>query len=357
MKKKLLLIALALGVSITSSTAQSSKKWVCSSAQRQMYMKNAYNLTTEQALRYEAAVQEKTAKEAAIKNKVISYSKYAEEMAAIRLAFRKVVKTIFDKSQFAVWTQNTRQEWYRFIGEDLLIPVDKVLRIMAANDQYTENINALGAGSLPQQQKREQENELGLQFRRNVTQILGENTAKVFMYEKLVQRAAVSNMNKYKTSYNEGLKIAEAERDFRQLRTEIIKKGLRSDERKEALAANDANKQKAIDASLSENTRKKWKAINDNQLNYSLANDYGLTSTQIAQFKEHYNRYAIADYKIQKAKITIGEKTTKWTEANKEFCNNVKPLFGTEAYNKWYGNRMFDFERGIKGRIDRANKK
>ena len=98
----------------------------------------------------------------------------------------------------------------------------------------------------------------------------------------------------------------------------------------------------------------KWKTINNSYLDYVLAKRYGLSKSQVNQFKNAYNVYAIEEYKINnQKKLSDSEKTEKLKKADDEFCEKVRPLFKNSLYKKWKGKRMHDFKQ----RMEKKNRK
>ena len=101
----------------------------------------------------------------------------------------------------------------------------------------------------------------------------------------------------------------------------------------------------AVPAQIAE----KWLSVNNSLLEYTLAKRYGLNKTQINQYKNAYNSYAIEEYKVindQKG-LPTSERADKLREANDIFCERVRPLFKTSSYKKWKGKRVYDFEQRV----------
>lgn len=80
-----------------------------------------------------------------------------------------------------------------------------------------------------------------------------------------------------------------------------------------------------------------------------------MNKTQIGQFKNAYNVYAIEEYKIinEQKKLSVSEKTERLKKANEEFCEKVRPYFKDNSYKRWKGKRMYDFKQ----RMEQKNRK
>ena len=136
-------------------------------------------------------------------------------------------------------------------------------------------------------------------------------------------------------------------------RQEVWRERLKN--RNEKLQEIEDNKLNAIKKDLPVQVAEKWKAVNNSYLEYILTKRYGLNKTQIGQFKDAYNAYAIEEYKIinEQKRLSASEKTERLKKNNEEFCEKVRPYFKGNSYKKWKGKRMYDFKQ----RIERKNKK
>ncbi len=111
----------------------------------------------------------------------------------------------------------------------------------------------------------------------------------------------------------------------------------------------EANELKDIKQAVPAQIAEKWLSVNNSLLEYTLAKRYGLNKTQINQYKNAYNSYAIEEYKVindQKG-LPTSERADKLREANDIFCERVRPLFKTSSYKKWKGKRVYDFEQRV----------
>ncbi|MEY8685751.1 hypothetical protein AB9N12_06275 [Bacteroides sp. AN502(2024)] len=185
-----------------------------------------------------------------------------------------------------------------------------------------------------------------------ILQVLGIENGNWYITYKELGIRALDNMDKYGATYNEGYQIAQIEIDYAKQRKKIWEDHPKN--RNEKLQAIEENKLNAIKKAVSTQISERWISINNSHLEYLLTKRYGLSKSQIIQFKNAYNTYAIEEYKIihDQKKLSTSEKVNLLRNANNAFSRKVRPLFKDSSYKKWEGKRTHDFKQRIERKLN-----
>ena len=132
-------------------------------------------------------------------------------------------------------------------------------------------------------------------------------------------------------------------------RKAVYEEEIKFAQKEEKLFALDDQKAEEVRQAVSQEVADRWFVITKNQLDYTLQKRYGLDKSQITRFKTAYNIYAIEEYRILgDKKLSTADKLQQLSDANRQFCETVQPLFASEAYTRWQGWRQYTFDRKMK---------
>lgn len=345
------LALLLLGGSIAYSQSISS----IDVGKRTEYMMKMYKIHRLKAEKYEKQILPALECEnEQLKNQQINSSKFKEEQKKIYKKYGDMVSQVFSKGRYKTWSSCTQElERYHVLSETKFIPLEKMRALYKAESVWEKERDKMLTETIDEQRKIENVKSMLSNLNEQIRKILGMESGNWYIAYKEMTFRALDNMDKYGATYNEGYRIAEIEADYSKQRQEVWRERLKN--RNEKLQEIEDNKLNAIKKDLPVQVAEKWKAVNNSYLEYILTKRYGLNKTQIGQFKDAYNAYAIEEYKIinEQKRLSASEKTERLKKNNEEFCEKVRPYFKGNSYKKWKGKRMYDFKQ----RIEQKNKK
>ena len=344
------LFLLLLGGSIVYSQSISSVDF----GKRKEYMMKTYKIHRLKADKYEQQILPSLEREnEQLKNNRISSAKFKEEQKKLYKKYGAMVSQVFSKGRYKTWSSCTQElERYHVLSETKLIPLAKMRALHKLESEWEKRRDSMLTESGDEAKKLEDSEKMLSNLNAQIRQILGEENGNWYIAYKEMAFKALDHMDKYGATYNEGYRIAEIETACSQKRKKIWEE--LTENRNEKLQKIEDSKLSAIQNAVPIQVVEKWKTINNSYLDYVLAKRYGLSKSQVNQFKNAYNVYAIEEYKINnQKKLSDSEKTEKLKKADDEFCEKVRPLFKNSLYKKWKGKRMHDFKQ----RMEKKNRK
>lgn len=319
---------------------------------QQMYMRETYGLTTVQLDRYEIILKNTKKEMDKLKDERLSSKEYVSALIVLFKGYEAQVAKVFDSNQYNLWCNSVMaNERYQVLSEDKFIPKEQMYALHMAEQQWMEERRCLWKSSEKENVKHEKNSELLKKMQGKIRSILGIHYGDWYIEAKALHLNTLRNMDKYGASYKEAYKIAEIEYEYSKKRKAILAKNIKyNSEREEELICNDEEKLETIKRILPSEIANKWASLSYFSLDYALKKRYGLNKSQITQYKNAYNIYTIEEYRIiyEQKDLTSSEKKRKLSEANTLFCETVRPLFKADAFTKWEGRRLYDFERRVK---------
>lgn len=313
-------------------------------------MMKTYKINSLKADKYEQDVLPALEREKEqLKNKKISSAKFKEEQKKLYKKYGMIVSEAFSKGRYKTWSSCTQElERYHVLSETKLIPIEKMRALYKAESEWEKEREQMWAGAGEELKKHQVTEDMLTNLNKRIREILGIEDGNWYIFYKRLTFAALDNMDKYGVSYNDAFAIAKIEETHKQRRINILNSRKKNAEKEVEFMTLDDKMTKEIAAAVP-SASARWKKVNNARLDYSMKTKYGLTQTQITQFKTAYNKYAIEEYKIiSQKKLSDSDKYNQLSLLSDDFCKTVNPLFQAENYKKWYGWWKYDFERKMK---------
>ena len=349
MNRHLILIFMVLSLCMGRTGVWAQGADADAKAGRERYLKENYGLTSGQIAAYEAVLADLERQDKAFKDRRISSKEYEKLRVALYKGYERQVAAIFTPRQYDEWCNTVRaHERYRVLSEERHVPKEQMYALHEAEQGWLEERAALWQGSEDESLKHRRNRELLADLQAKIRTILGQQEGDWYIETKALILRALSNMDKYGATYHEAYRAAEIENLYTRKRKAILAENTRHySEKEEKMLQNDEAREQAIRQALPAEVADRWSSVNRSYLDYALAKRYGLDKSQITSYKEAYNAYAITEYSIiyEDKKLSADEKLEKLNEANRVFCEAVRPLFAADAYTKWEGWRKYSFER------------
>lgn len=344
MKKIILSLTLLLVGSISYSQSFSN----VDVGKHKEYMMKTYKLDSKKADVYEQILSSLKQENEQLKNRRISSDRFKDEQKKIYKKYGEIISQAFSKGKYRPWSSCTQElERYHVLSETKFIPIEKMRSLYKVEHKSKKTRDQLWKGMSDELEKLKKIEELLAELNKHILEILGTDNGNWYLSYKMLIYGALDNMGKYGATYNEGYLIAQIESNYSRQRKQIWND--RPKNRHDKLQEIEANELKDIKQAVPAQIAEKWLSVNNSLLEYTLAKRYGLNKTQINQYKNAYNSYAIEEYKVindQKG-LPTSERADKLREANDIFCERVRPLFKTSSYKKWKGKRVYDFEQRV----------
>lgn len=349
MNRHLILIFMVLSLCMGRTGVWAQGADADAKAGRERYLKENYGLTSGQIAAYEAVLADLERQDKAFKDRRISSKEYEKLRVALYKGYERQVAAIFTPRQYDEWCNVVRaHERYRVLSEERHVPKEQMYALHEAEQGWLEERAALWQGSEEKSVKHRLDRELLENFRNKVRAVLAADNGEWYISTKALTLGAQRNMDKYGATFREAYRIAEIEDLYARKRKDILaQKERHYSVKEERLLLNDEAREQAIRQALPADVAGRWVRISRSRLDYELGKLYGLDKSQITSYKEAYNAYAITEYSIiyEDKKLSADEKLEKLNEANRVFCEAVRPLFAADAYTKWEGWRKYSFER------------
>jgi|GEM_PF-2091167 hypothetical protein len=318
------------------------------------YMKTVYKLEDGKVEAYMSLRSQFDSSNSSLKDRRISSQEYLREQKNLFDIFYAKVKLIFNEEQYFRWSTCIEKiERYLFLSEDRLVRRAKVRALYKEETKWLESKADLWESGIDASSKYEAELVLLDSLNASIRRILPDD-AEWYIDFKALGQNAMSNMDMYAVSFNEGFRIAEIEKKYSIMRHEIIdRSGMKWADKEMDMSVLENKKKEEIFSCLPNDAAMRWFQVNRNRLNNIMGRKYGLDKKQISSFRTAYNKYAIEEYKIlnEYNDKSVSEKEVLLREANEIFCNEVKPLFADNKYKEWYGWRQYTFKRRIKAKL------
>ncbi len=317
------------------------------------YMKTVYKLDDTQVENYVSLKQQFNESNSQLKDKRISSGKFQTEQLKLFDSFQSKVKRVFDKEQHFRWlTCNEKIDRYLILSEEHLVRRAKLRLIFKAESKWLADRKELREAEMDTAEQLEKEYILLDTLNASIRRIIPTD-AEWYIGYKTLEQAALSNMDLYKVSFNEGFRIAEIDQSYSAKRRGILDKtGMKWADKELEMSELESRKKAEIASSLPADAAEKWNQVNNNRLNNVMARKYGLNTEQIHSYRTAFNKYAIEEYKIlnERKDCSVSEKEVLLRQANEAFCTEVEPLFSKDKYREWRGWRQYTFKRRLKNK-------
>lgn len=312
------------------------------------YMSGTYGITIDQFKAYMKISSDFDRKSEELENSRISADTFRKKKRQLYDEYYNQVKKVFNDEQFFDWsTCLERLDRYRYLSERLFVPRNRIRALYKTEREWGKDREDLWNSNMDESMKHQKKAELLSALQERICQILGNETANVYSEYKAMENLTHRNMKKYSASYNEAMKIAEIEKEYKHKRQVLnADKNRRRTDIDADITECEKLKDEAIRSALPDDVYERWKTINDNMLDYTLKSMYGMDKRQIAEYKNAYNSYVLEEYFILNSKeIPIQEKEAMLDKANDNFCEKVRSFAPANTYRQWLGRRQYVFER------------
>ena len=345
MKTTLFLLGGLFALGVFDATAQS-----VTSAQRRAYLIEIYNVTSAQAEQYETVLAEMKEQDTRLCDSQVSSQAFKQARRLLIRNFRQQVAAIFPKEAYRVWRKSNQEiDRYNILSNEKLVSPEQLRNLYAIERKWLADRDAVRNGNEAENVKHEREAELLNSLQAEIFRALGTELGEWYFDEKELQQLAYRNMDSYGATYQEAQNIARIETSYKKKRKAVYQEDIKFAQKEEKLFALDDQKAEEVRRAVSQEVADRWFVITKNQLDYTLQKRYGLDKSQITKFKTAYNVYAIEEYRILgDKKMLNADKLQQLSNANRQFCETVQPLFASEAYTRWQGWRQYTFDRKMK---------
>ena len=336
MKTTLFLLGGLFALGVFDATAQS-----VTSAQRRAYLIENYNVTSAQAEQYETVLAEMKEQDTRLCDSQVSSQAFKQARRLLIRNFRQQVAAIFPKEAYRVWRKSNQEiDRYNILSNEKLVSPEQLRNLYAIERKWLADRDAVRNGNEAENVKHEREAELLNSLQAEIFRALGTELGEWYFDEKELQQLAYRNMDSYGATYQEAQNIARIETSYKKKRKAVYQEDIKFAQKEEKLFALDDQKAEEVRRAVSQEVADRWFVITKNQLDYTLQKRYGLDKSQITKFKTAYNVYAIEEYRILgDKKMLNADKLQQLSNANRQFCETVQPLFASEAYTRWQGWR------------------
>ena len=347
MKKLYLFLIFCLLISVNSYSLNTTDVNV---AQRKEYMIKTYKINAKKADAYEKLRIELLQENEQLKEQKMTSSQFKNKQKKLYKKYGDEISQAFSKGRYRSWSIMTQElEYYHMLCDTKLIPRDKMRSLQKLESEAEEKRTTINESGDAEFDKLEDKYKMMENQNEKIRQLLGTEDGDWYINYKQMYFISLINMDKYKTSFKNAYANAEIEKEYGIKRAMIFKSKKKFAEREEDFLINEENKIKAIYAAVPSDVAARWEKVYDNQIDFIMANKYGLDKTKISEFKAAYNNYAIKEFKIlSNKKLFNGDKYSQLKQLNDEFAVNVSPLFTQENYTKWEGWWKYDFQRKMK---------
>ena len=319
-------------------------------AQRRAYLTEHYEVTAAQAEQYETALTDVKAQDARLCESRMSAQAFKQARKSLIRLFCQRVSSAFNEEQYHVWsTCNKEIDRYHVLSNEKLVTPKQLYALFDAERKWLDDRNAMRNGAEAENVKHEREAELLNALQAEIFRVLGTELGEWYFNEKALQQLAYIYMDKYDATYREAESIARIDNAYKGKRKAVYEEEIKFAQKEEKLFALDDQKAEEVRQAVSQEVADRWFVITKNQLDYTLQKRYGLDKSQITRFKTAYNIYAIEEYRILgDKKLSTADKLQQLSDANRQFCETVQPLFASEAYTRWQGWLQYTFDRKMK---------
>lgn len=345
MRKTLLLLSVGCLLAVGNATAQS-----VTSAQRQAYLSETYKATPEQIEQYESILADVKAQDASLCESAMSARSFQQARKSLIHRFQQRVSSVFDEGQYHIWeTCNKEIDRYHLLSNEKLATPQQLYALYDVERKWLDDRKIVRDGGEAENVKHEREAELLNTLQADIFRVLGTELGGWYFNEKALQQLAYIYMDKYNATYREAENIARIENKYKEKRKAVYQEEIKYAQKEEKLFGLDDQKAEEVRQAVSQEVADRWFVITKNQLDYTLQKKYGLDKEQIARFKTAYNVYAIEEFQILgNKKLSQADKLQQLNDANRQFCETVRPLFASEAYTRWQGWQQYTFDRKMK---------
>lgn len=343
MRKTILSLLLLLTVSMVYSQdipGVDAKK-------RKEYLMKTYRIHSLKVEAYDKILLDLQRDNDLLKSKKMTSQQFRAKQRKLFEKYGDRVSQAFSKGRYRSWNQLFQNnERYLVLSETQLVPREVMRKVYTAERECEGQRDRMLASSAAESEKWEQREILLEKLNNEICQLLGNEVGNWYIAYREREFNAYSNMDKYAVSYKQALAITDVERTYRLKKAEIFKSGKKNADKEVDFINNEQEKERAIYAALPADVANRWKRVNNAVMDNILTRKYGLTPSQITDFKKAYSRYAIGEYNINRQKkLSVQDKHKQLAELNTTFQETVRPLFSAKEYLKWQGWWVYKYNK------------
>lgn len=315
---------------------------------RLAYTMKTYGVSKQKAEAYEGIREKLLSESESLKKKKITSKQFVDAQKQIYQKYGDEISITFYNGKDRKWSFcNQHLERYQMLCDNWLVPYETMRSLRAIEVEHEKNRIQIWSGDQQESKKIEKNEVLRNKEEQAIRALLGADAGDWYLEYKSLYLNTLKNMDIYKSSFHDAHAIATIESEFKKRRRLENKK--LNVERELDLLKLEKEKDAAIISAVSSEVYARWHKVNSSLLDYNLNNKYGLTKSQIEQFKNAYSKFVIEEYKILNAnKMGEIDKYALLNVLNDNFCKSVSTLFQPEQYEKWQGWWQYCFERKMK---------